>query len=162
MGCIVKVINNGYEHPLALKGLIKYILTDKDTKGHTRYYDGCYLNPENAEHEMMNVKQYFRKTQGRQARHFIVSFDDYVCMGSQADHLARQICEYYYNTFQIMYSVHEDTDNYHIHFVMNTVSWVDGHMFSEGPAELQQFKNYVNNLCNTFVKEQRRNEIIYG
>lgn len=61
-----------------------------------------------------------------------------------------------------MYSVHEDTDNYHIHFVMNTVSWVDGHVFSEGPAELQQFKNYVNNLYNTFVKEQRRNEIIYG
>lgn len=82
MGCIVKVINNGYEHPLALKGLIKYILTDKDTKGNTRYYDGCYINPENAEREMMDVKQYFRKTQGRQARHFIVSFDDYVCMGS--------------------------------------------------------------------------------
>lgn len=162
MGCIVKVINNGYEHPLALKGLIKYILTDKDTKGNTRYYDGCYINPENVEREMMDVKQYFRKTQGRQARHFIVSFDDYVCMGRQADHLARQICEYYYNTFQIMYSVHEDTDNYHIHFVMNTVSWVDGHMFSEGPAELQQFKNYVNNPYNTFVKEQRRNEIIYG
>lgn len=38
-----------------------------------------------------------------------MSFDDYVCMGRQADHLARQICEYYYNTFQIMYSVHEDT-----------------------------------------------------
>ena len=91
-----------------------------------------------------------------------MSFDDYVCMGRQADYLARQICEYYYNTFQIMYSVHEDTDNYHIHFVMNTVSWVDGHMFSEGPAELQQFKNYVSNLYNTFVKEQRRNEIIYG
>ena len=35
-------------------------------------------------------------------------------------------------------------------------------MFSEGPAELQQFKNYVNNLYNTFVKDQRRNEIIYG
>ena len=102
MGCIVKVINNGYEHPLALKGIIKYILIDKDTKGHTRYYDGYYINPENAEREMMDVKQYFRKTQGRQERHFIVSFDDYVCMGRQADHLARQICEYYYNTFQIM------------------------------------------------------------
>ena len=54
MGCIVKVINNGYEHPLALKGIIKYILTDKDTKGHTRYYDGYYINPENVEREMMD------------------------------------------------------------------------------------------------------------
>lgn len=69
----------------------------------------------------------------------------------EANQLAMQICAYYAGRFQIVYSVHEDTDNLHIHFVLNTVSYVDGKKFTESPAELWRFKEYVGKLINRYI-----------
>ena len=74
--------------------------------------------------------------------------------------LAFQISAYYSQQYQIIFSVHEDTDHWHIHFVMNTVSFVDGKMFSEGPYELAQFKDYVDALIRIY--ENRFNRQMLG
>ena len=34
--------------------------------------------------------------------------------------------------YQLAYSVHTDKNHFHLHCVMNTVSFVDGHKFSSG------------------------------
>lgn len=162
MYSVVKVIDEGYEHPLALKGLLKYIFTDKSTGNRCYYIGGANVDPKNAEEEMGAVKRAYRKTEGRIARHFVVSLgSDGVFLPHEANILARKICEYYCMRFQIVYAVHEDTKNLHIHFVMNTVSFVDGRMFSEGPAELQRFKYYVQQLINEHVDEVRYSELFY-
>lgn len=111
---------------------------------------------------MRVVKYAYRKTEGRIARHFVVSLgSNSIFLPHEANILARKICEYYCMRFQIVYAVHEDTKNLHIHFVMNTVSYVDGRMFSEDPAELQRFKYYVQQLINEHTDEVRCSELFY-
>lgn len=153
MHSVVKVIENGYEHPLALRGLLNYIFTDKSTGNCCYYYGGANINPANAEEEFRAVKIAYRKVEGRIARHFVVSLgSDNLFLPPEANDLAAKICQYYADRYQIVYAVHEDTKNLHIHFVMNTVSFADGKMFSESSYELQQFKNYVQG----FIDEQER------
>lgn len=160
---IVKVIENGYEHPLALRGLLNYIFTDKSTGNCCYYCGGANIDPQNAEEEMRAVKRAYRKTEGRIARHFVVSLgSDSLFLPCEANELALKICQYYSDRYQIVYSVHENTKNLHIHFVMNTVSFRDGLMFSEGPAELQQFKNYVQQLINEQIRKVNHQNVMYG
>lgn len=148
---IVKVVNEDYTKPDALVHLIYYILRNKNTGGRCRYCGGANIDINNAENEIMYIKKRYRKTSGRQARHFIVSLgDEYDFTPYELNEIAMQICGYYMDRFQIMYSVHEDTANLHIHFAMNTVSYIDGKMFSEGPADFQKFKNYVHWIVSQY------------
>ncbi len=150
---VVKIVDEKYEEAKDLCNLLNYIFRDKDTGWHCRYFGGANIDPYNALSEMMFIKNFYRKTEGRQARHFVVSLgSDSLIMPNEADQLAMQICAYYANRFQIVYSVHEDTDNLHIHFVLNTVSYVDGKKFTESPAELWRFKEYVSRLISRYVR----------
>ena len=162
MSDVVRIVNKEYNDSQTLAVLINYILTDKNNKPNFCYYiGGINVNPHSAFQEMMYTKKFFRKTEGRYVRHFIVSPDkNLVFMGHELYTLAFQISAYYSQRYQIIFSVHEDTDHWHIHFVMNTVSFVDGKMFSEGPYELAQFKDYVEALIRIY--ENRFNRQMLG
>jgi hypothetical protein len=83
---------------------------------------------------MKLIKSAFYKRSGVQLKHFIVSFsNEDMCRLSVEEmmDLAWQISAYL-KEYQIVYGVHLDTDHTHIHFVMNTVSFEDGHKFSDG------------------------------
>lgn len=76
---------------------------------------------------MNAVSASFGKSNGVQLRHFIISFDprelsDYVAANIIADRCAKYIS----NRYQVVYAVHEDKPHIHIHFVFNSVSYVDG------------------------------------
>ena len=162
---IVKVIENSYDNPYALHGLLKYIFTDKSSEdGRMCRFCGSYCtNIYSAEAEMMAVKNYFLKNDGRGARHFVVSLgSSSLFFPAEANTLAQKVCCYYGKEYQIVYAVHENTKNLHIHFVMNTVSYIDGHKFSESPYEFQQFKNYVQSMINEKEREVRKMEIRFG
>ena len=64
----------------------------------------------------MLVKQHFQKMDGREMRHFIVSFDEDITP-YDAYIMGRQIAAYYAHRYQIVFGVHDDTENLHIHFV---------------------------------------------
>ena len=98
--------------------------------------------------QFQTVRRIYHKETGRLIRHFIVSFSK-----SETDspifafRFAQFIAMYYIKDYQIISAVHQDTENLHIHFVMNTVSLVDGHKFNEGPKELADFLVYLNSIC---------------
>ncbi len=149
---VVKIVDEKYENTQDLCNLLNYIFRDKDTGGYCRYFGSVNTDPYNAMSEMMYIKECYRKNDGRQARHFVVSLGNgSLIIPYEANQLAMQICAYYANRFQIVYSVHDDTDNLHIHFVLNTVSYVDGKKFTESPAELWRFKEYVGMLINRYI-----------
>ena len=52
--------------------------------------------------------------------------------------------------FQILYAVHRNTAHSHVHFVMNSVCITDGHKFSQGPAEMEKFKESVGTYEQAF------------
>lgn len=92
---------------------------------------------------MVLVKEYYHKTSKRMMRHFIVSFEKDISP-YDAYILGYWIAAYYAGRFHIVFVVHEDTDNPHIHFVFNTVSFVDGLKYSEDISDLSRFKTYMN------------------
>lgn len=108
---------------------------------------GYALDPAHAFKQMCLVKRVFHKEGGVQLKHFIVSFtfrdmlridlDDVLKLGSWAGGV---FCEY-----QMAYAVHTDSAHIHLHVVMNTVSFIDGHKYNKGRigffklrAELQE------------------------
>lgn len=69
----VKFVNHPYDKPGDLQNLLHYAMTDKQTGTWCEYTGGINTAPLYALDEMMYVKRFFRKTEGRQLRHIIVS-----------------------------------------------------------------------------------------
>ena len=47
----------------------------------------------------------------------------------------------------MLIATHEDKEHIHTHFVVNRVSYVDGHKLQQSKAELQAMKDYSDQLC---------------
>ena len=127
-------------------------MTDKRTKQPVRYFGGFNVDISRADEQMVLVKECYNKTSRRMMRHFIVSFEDDISP-YDAYILGYRIAAYYAGRYQIVFGVHEDTDNPHIHFVFNTVSFVDGHKYSEDICDLTRLKAYVNKVYKTYFNE---------
>lgn len=99
---------------------------------------------ENFVESMNEVAIRFKKTKGIQLRHFILSFppeeiDDPEIVYEIACHVARFIGRDY----QIVFAVHENTDNLHIHFMQNSVSYTTGYKYSGSKKDYYQLVNFL-------------------
>ncbi len=151
MRTIIKVVNKNYRTQKDLENLVGYVLRIKPSDRHHCSCGSFGAGTITAYEEMVKVQNFYGKTEDRLARHFIVSFDDNYCIDSEtAVRLAYRIALYYGSRHQIIFGVHEDTGNIHIHFVLNTVSFVDGLKFTESPGEFARFKHYVENVVNEY------------
>lgn len=82
----------------------------------------------NATEEMMSVKEFFGKTGGRVALHGIVSLpveESYEKNAGKLILLLNDLMQEVFPKNQLVYAVHTNTENLHIHFVVNTVG-LDG------------------------------------
>lgn len=143
-----KIVNDPYTSPYSVENVIKYAERDKsDILGiRTNTYTGGsgINNVKTAVDEFTTIKNLYDKTEGRQIRQFIISPDPKdLFTAPMLYELALYVCAYYGNRYQILFSVH--TDNYpllHIHFVMNTVSFVDGRKLHDNNTEQAEFRKY--------------------
>ena len=123
MSCL-KIVPEPYLNPDALDVLIHHYVFRK-----AKLIGGLSVDPYHAAEQMHLVKELWGQTGGKQLRHFILSFNDKesslvfdpssLLMGSYG------VCEYYSNEFQIVFGIHRGR-TWHIHFVMNTVSFLTG------------------------------------
>ncbi|MDE6020481.1 MAG: relaxase/mobilization nuclease domain-containing protein [Ruminococcus sp.] len=153
--CIVKMVSDPYNNESSIFNLVKYTLTDKLTGAPVRYYGGYNIDVSRAAEQIVLVKQYFHKWCGRKMRHFIVSFDENITP-YQAYLLGWQISAYYANRFQIVFGVHEDTGNVHIHFIFNTVSFIDGLKYSEYHDDLYKLNAYVKRVYENALSSNQQ------
>ena len=138
---VLKLLTKSYATDTALRNVINYI-----GKYGLEYCGGFGVNPEYAYEEMLLVKKIWHKEDGQQVRHFVLSFAKEEKLNTQQKlKLAYDICRYY-PEFQCFFGCHYDTDNPHIHFVMNTVSAIDGHRYSGGPPDWYGLREYIESL----------------
>ncbi len=147
----------GYSDHDILEKVIRYI-TDP-CKAIQGLIGGFNLLPLSAEfiiEQMEIVKIVWHKTEGKQIRHFIVSFAYWENVSEiEAYRLAYYLAAYYADRYQIVYAVHEDKPNVHIHFIVNTVSYKDGLMYAEGKDDYTRLQEYIFCELNTgFWREQ--------
>ena len=93
------------------------------------YVDGRHIvDFNNATEEMMRVKEFYGKIDGRVATHGIISLDREESDEANAGKLMLLLNDFMEALFpehQVVYAVHTNTENLHIHFVINTVG-LDG------------------------------------
>lgn len=81
--------------------------------------DAAYKN-------MMQTKEYFEKTDGRQGYHFVLSFRPGQAMAEQVFKLTQEFVKEYLSGYECVYAVHNDQPHMHAHIVFNSVSYETG------------------------------------
>lgn len=128
----------------------KYVENDLKT------FDGAYVGGHNvtstdvsyAVDEMMKVKKFFDKQNGRAALHMLISLPEEESDPSNASRLM-QLCsdvlkEIFPNN-QAVFAVHTNTDNLHVHVIVNSVG-LNG-------KKIHQDKNFVSKVLQPCVNK---------
>lgn len=117
-----------YHDTESKKQVINYILNPK--KMSHGYFGVFHVDPNNIVESMNEVSRYFGKSDGVQLRHFILSFEHGEVRSIETVHeIAMRISCRLGEEYQIVYAVHDTQSAPHFHFVMNSVSYVDGHRY---------------------------------
>ena len=103
---------------------------------------------------MMIIKLLNCKTAGVQYKQITLSLNeeeserqtDFICLCQEAAWLL-----YNYTHCQIAYAVHGNTDNLHTHFILNSVSYLDGHKLHLGWQDTAYMKSKINALLRRYV-----------
>jgi hypothetical protein len=120
---IYKHINSKNQTSSTLLKSIEYILEPSKSAPHLQSGAGC--SPETACKDMICVKTLLHKLGGKQFYHIVLSFD----IGADEITVVRVAKEIAYDLFygfQTVWAVHTNTNNLHIHFVINSVSLING------------------------------------
>lgn len=138
---ILKIVNESYFNEKAMVNVIDYICRGG-------YTGGLGVNPECAALQMSLVKRLWYKEEGRQIRHFILSFSN----KEPVDHDTLMAygyataCYYFKKGFQVLFGVHYNTLHHHLHFAVNTVNFRDGHMYNEGWSDASALRAHIEGL----------------
>ena len=140
-----------YSDPSVMKTLIYYVLNPEKTEyGLTGGYNLVPVGADGIIEQMEILKKIWHKTEGKQIRHFIVSFAYSERVSErEAWRLAYYIAAYYADCYQILYAVHKDSPYVHIHFVFNPVSIWDGRMYARGKEDYAQLGSHIYFQMNT-------------
>lgn len=136
---------------------INYIMDPKKAY----YHGGANVSSiTNAADEMLSVAIAFGKNSGKRLRHSILAFDEgEIVTPEMADAFARQIITHYSPYFQIVYAVHTNTKHIHIHFVMNQISFVDGHRYYGKKQDYYSFQRHMKDVTHLPVIMSKDAEI---
>lgn len=151
----VVIVKNTYPDVAALNNVIHYALSKAVWVG------GYGVTPEieAAQMQMQFVKQAFYQTDALQLKHFIISYSHEEAMFIEFEEMLRTAFEAakLFREYQVVYGLHLDGSHAHVHMVMNTTSFQDGHQYSDGLGGItkvcsmlkKKYPQYPVNLCMT-------------
>lgn len=150
---IIYFVNRKNKTIDGMKRNIDYITKDEKTEN-KKYVYGKNCDPLNAFEDFCLTKQMFGKISGRQHIHFTQSFHGNEASPDLAFHIAQRLLEHpVFKGFQVVAATHTDTDNIHNHFVINTVNMETGKKWKLSEEELQELKDYSDELCDEYSLE---------
>ena len=148
---VYKVINESGDYQTAqdVKNGILYIISPDKVQP-----DGVFCGavlPSCAADAMNCVTDVYHNEEGVRFRHSLLSFapDESISV-DEAKEIAEKCISYYSDKYQIIAGVHEDKPHPHIHFGMNTTSYVDGSKYKGDKKDLYDFEKYVNQVLRSY------------
>lgn len=66
------------------------------------------------------------------------------------DSVGVMICQFLFKNYQCLYAVHCDSENVHLHFAFNPVSYVDGTRYRGTRAQFYKLRNEVQSILRYF------------
>ncbi len=128
------------------------------------YVSGINCMPDTVLQEMRNTKKEFFKTTGIQCFHGVQSFVKGEVTPEQAHEIGIKLAEELWgDKFQVVVSTHLNTDNLHNHFVLNSVSFLDGKRFCNTKKDYATMRKASDKLCeeyglNVLKQEEKYNK----
>ena len=148
---IVKIISHG-KNVAGTKNVLSYVLelkkTGLDLCGTLGDISEDAITAKAAFLEFQRIRNLFGKDKnGRTYTHGTVSWAPGEITHDEAVEFAREYLPEIYPGHQIVYAVHQDAEHVHFHFIVNTVSFLDGSMLHWSKHDLERAKQLCNELC---------------
>ena len=117
------------------------------------YVTGINCTPETALEEFMETKRYWGKTGGRLAYHGYQAFleGDGEISAETAHEIGVKLAqELWGDRFEVVVATHLNTGHYHSHFVINSVSFMDGYKYVRMNSDYEQMRKVSDRLCKEY------------
>ena len=157
MAAIVKMRKGDYTNTLAVENVIHYITRTRscDTDNQAFVFGGLGVD----EYDPGMMCQQFRQVQsiyqkenhGVRVMHEVITFLPFEIIDINGINRIREIAYkfasiYYLSGFQVVYAVHTDSNNTHIHYAVNATNFIDGYKFNYKLPELEHRREYLNRV----------------
>jgi hypothetical protein len=152
---VIKVVNS----KASIGKAINYVT--KGEKTEEKLISGKDCNPHTAIDEMKATKEQWGKTEGRQYKHYIQSFNPEDRITPEKAHeIGRKFVE---NTekfkgHEVVIATHVDKGHIHNHFIVNSVNFENGKKFQQSKKDLEKLKNHSDRICEreglSIIKEK--------
>lgn len=131
----------------ALHNTIEYAKADFKTEEQL-YVTGINCSKETALKEMIITKKSFGKEKGILGYHGFQSFAEGEVTAKQAHEIGVKLAEELWGErFEIIVSTHLNTNHYHNHFVLNSVSFIDGKKYRNDRRTYALMRKTSDDLC---------------
>ena len=126
---------------------LNYIVNDEKTE-EKLYVSGINCNPENAKKEFMITKERFQQKEGILAFHAIQSFKETNLNPELVHNIGLQLAnEMWGDRFQVVVATHLNTNHFHNHFIINSVSCFDGKRYYDTRTSYARLRKINDQLC---------------
>lgn len=130
-----------------LYAAIRYVEND-DKTDQTMFVSGINCSKHNAYNEMIAVKRRFGERGKNIAYHGYQSFATGEVTPDEAHQIGMETARQMWGTkYQVVVTTHLNTDNIHNHFVINSVSFVDGKKFRNGIGDRLELRKISDAIC---------------
>lgn len=162
----------------SLKNIIDYVSKEFNKTEDTQNIRGINVadNPEIAKIQMLNTKKEFNKETGRQYQHYVLSFgaNDNLTPHEAINYAERHAKECFGDRFEVFLAVHQDSagEKLHVHYVVNSVSFIDGKKIQTSNEDYDNFKNINDQIAkehglkiidrDPFAVKERGRPQLYG
>ena len=156
-----KTVNEDYDKDVFkdLHNLIDYTTNDIKTEKKC-YVSTINCDEENPLEDMINTKKRFNKNDGILAYHAYQSFKENEVTPELAHEIGIKLAEEMWgDKFEVVVSTHLNTNHIHNHFVINSVSFIDGKKYYDSKSKYAELRNLSDSICGEYglsvVKEQK-------
>lgn len=131
----------------ALKAAIDYASSETKTQN-TSYVTGVNCSSEDTLFEMQLVKKQYAKEGGIIAHHAVQSFAPGEITPEKAHELGVRFAnDMWGDRFQVLVCTHLDKEHIHSHFILNSVSFVDGKKYNGCKKTYRKIREISDELC---------------
>ena len=140
------------EYAIQQKKTGKAVVDDEDVPVMQRFVSGVNCSPTTARDEMMAVKKRFGKEEGTVAYHGYQSFAPGEATPEMAHEIGLRLAKALWGEkYQVLVATHLDKSNHlHNHFVVNTVSFIDGIKYHRTEKDYYDMQRESDRLCREY------------
>ena len=133
-----------------LEDVLDYVSNGEKTN--QKYYvTGINCDPDSATESFRKTKIAFGKSDGVLAFHAIQSFKPGEVNAALTHQIGVELAaKMWGDKFEVVVCTHLDKDHPHNHFVVNSVSWVDGKKFDNSRKDYQRFSSLSDDLARRY------------